>query len=83
MVRPGILAAINKEPAMVIAGVIAGVSMFMPYVVVPIRRSLGLPTYQWDANPETHPVRAAAGSRRVRWRRRRVGAARRARAMAG
>ena len=56
MVRPSVLEAINKEPAMVIAGVIAGVSMFMPYVVVPIRKRLGLATYQWDADPATHPV---------------------------
>ena len=41
---------------MAIAGVIAGVSLFMPYVVVPIRRRLGLATYQWDADPATHPV---------------------------
>ncbi len=51
---------------MMISGIIAAVAIAIPYVVVPIRRKLGLPTYQWDADPKTHPVRtaaAAAGSR--------------------
>lgn len=42
---------------MMISGVIAAVAIAVPYVVVPIRRKLGLPTYQWDADPATHPVR--------------------------
>lgn len=40
---------------MAIAGGIAFVGMLMPYVVVPLRRAAGLPTYQWDADPATHP----------------------------
>ena len=47
--------ALNKEPAMMIAGIFGGLSIIVPYIVVPIRKSLGLPTYQWDANPKTHP----------------------------
>ncbi len=54
-------AAFNKEPAMMISAVIGGVAIFAPYVVVPIRRNLGLPTYQWDADPTTHPVCRLAG----------------------
>jgi hypothetical protein len=46
----------NKEPAMAVAGFIALGALVLPYVVVPIRRSMGLPTYQWDADPKTHPV---------------------------
>jgi|APCry1669189665_1035243.scaffolds.fasta_scaffold118096_1 hypothetical protein len=49
--------AFDKEPAMVIAAVLGGVAVSVPVIVVPIRRSLGLPTYQWDADPKTHPVR--------------------------
>jgi hypothetical protein len=48
--------AFNKEPAMAVAGIIALGALVLPYVVVPIRRSMGLPTYQWDADPKTHPV---------------------------
>ena len=48
--------AFDKEPAMVIAAVLGGVAVTIPIVVVPIRRSLGLATYQWDADPRTHPV---------------------------
>lgn len=47
---------------MVIAGVFGLSAIAIPYVVVPIRRSLGLPTYQWDADPSTHPVSNAADS---------------------
>jgi hypothetical protein len=41
---------------MAVAGFIAFGALILPYVVVPIRRSMGLPTYQWDADPKTHPV---------------------------
>lgn len=41
---------------MVIAAVLGIGSIAIPYVVVPIRRHLGLPTYQWDNDPATHPV---------------------------
>lgn len=41
---------------MAVAGFIALGALVLPYVVVPIRRSMGLPTYQWDADPKTHPV---------------------------
>lgn len=47
-----------QEPAMVIAAVLGIGSIAIPYVVVPIRRHLGLPTYQWDNDPSTHPVSA-------------------------
>ena len=40
---------------MAIAGIIAAAALVMPYVVVPLRRALGLPTYQWDADVRTHP----------------------------
>jgi len=50
------IAAFNKEPAMVISACIALGAAALPYVLVPIRKNLGLPTYQWDADPETHPV---------------------------
>lgn len=49
---------------MVFAAVLGIGSVAIPYVVVPIRRSLGLPTYQWDASPASHPVRTeGVGSR--------------------
>jgi hypothetical protein len=48
---------LNKEPAMVIAGALAFVGLVMPYVVVPMRRAAGLPTYQWDSDTATSPVR--------------------------
>ena len=51
--------AINKEPAMVIAGVMCAVAISMPYTIIPIRRSLGFSTHQWDNDPNTHPVRSA------------------------
>ena len=35
------IAAINQEPAMALAGLLAAVGLALPYVVVPIRRSLG------------------------------------------
>lgn len=41
---------------MAMAGVLGAVAIAIPYIVVPLRRSMGLPTYQWDANPESHPV---------------------------
>jgi hypothetical protein len=44
---------------MVISGVIAVIGLSLPYVVVPIRRSMGLPTYQWDSDTNTNPVRVA------------------------
>jgi len=50
------ISTFNKEPAMAVAGFIAFGALILPYVVVPIRRSMGLPTYQWDADPKTHPV---------------------------
>lgn len=53
----GIAWIMNKEPAMVISGVIAAVGLSLPYLVVPIRRSMGLPTYQWDSDTNTNPVR--------------------------
>ena len=33
----------------------------MPFIIVPIRRSMGLPTYQWDgpSDPDQHPVRVS------------------------
>lgn len=43
-----------NAPKFLYAGVGA---LGMPFIIVPIRRSLGLPTYQWDANPDDHPVR--------------------------
>jgi hypothetical protein len=52
------IAAFNKEPAMVLSACIAVGAAALPYVLVPIRKSMGLPTYQWDADPETHPVRS-------------------------
>ena len=55
----GIAWIMNKEPAMVISGVIAVIGLSLPYVVVPIRRSMGLPTYQWDSDTNTNPVRVA------------------------
>ena len=42
---------------MVIAGALAFVGLVMPYVVVPMRRAAGLPTYQWDSDTATSPVR--------------------------
>jgi len=48
-------AAFNKEPAMAVAGLIAAGALALPYVVVPVRRAMGLPTYQWDADARTHP----------------------------
>lgn len=51
--------AVNKEPAMVIAGIMCVVAIAMPYTIIPIRRSLGYPTHQWDNDPATHPVRSA------------------------
>ncbi len=42
---------------MVIAGVLAFTGLVMPYVIVPMRRAAGLPTYQWDSNTSTNPVR--------------------------
>jgi hypothetical protein len=40
----------------------AGVGgLALPLVIVPIRRAMGLPTYQWDADPEEHPVSAPTG----------------------
>lgn len=45
---------------MVISGVIAAVGLSLPYLVVPIRRSMGLPTYQWDSDTNTNPVRLFA-----------------------
>ena len=36
-------------------------SLTMPFIIVPIRRSMGLPTYQWDgpSDPDQHPVRVS------------------------
>ena len=47
---------------MVISGVIAFVGLVLPYVIVPMRRNAGLPTYQWDADTSTNPVRLARRS---------------------
>jgi hypothetical protein len=47
--------AFNKEPAMAIAGLVAFGALVLPYAVVPLRRAWGLPTYQWDADPASHP----------------------------
>lgn len=43
---------------MVISGVLAFVGLVLPYVIVPIRRNAGLPTYQWDSDTSTNPVRS-------------------------
>ena len=43
---------------MVIAGVLAFGGLVLPYIVVPMRRAAGLPTYQWDSNTATNPVRS-------------------------
>ena len=43
---------------MFIAGLLCAVSICLPYTVVPMRRAMGLATYQWDNDPATHPVRA-------------------------
>ncbi len=40
---------------MVISGVLAFVGLVLPYVIVPMRRTAGLPTYQWDSDTSTHP----------------------------
>ncbi len=48
---------------MMLSLLVGGTALVLPYVVVPIRKRLGLPTYQWDADPNTHPVRARAGAR--------------------
>ena len=40
---------------MALAGLIAAGALALPYVVVPARRAMGLPTYQWDADARTHP----------------------------
>ena len=42
---------------MVISGVLAFVGLVLPYVIVPMRRNAGLPTYQWDSDTSTNPVR--------------------------
>jgi hypothetical protein len=47
---------INREPAMVIAGALCVFSLALPYAVVPVRKSLGLSTHQWDNDPATHPM---------------------------
>ena len=47
----------NREPAMLMATCIGVGALALPAIVVPIRRSMGLPTYQWDADVEQHPVR--------------------------
>ena len=49
---------VNREPAMVLSTIIGVSALCLPFIVIPIRRSMGLPTYQWDADVETHPVRA-------------------------
>ena len=40
---------------MALAGLIAAGALALPYVVVPARRAMGPPTYQWDADARTHP----------------------------
>ena len=42
---------------MAISGIAALIFMAMPYAIVPIRRSMGLPTHQWDTDPATSHVR--------------------------
>ena len=49
-------AALNKEPAMMISALLAVGAVSIPFIVVPIRRSLGKPTYQWDSDVDNHPV---------------------------
>lgn len=44
---------------MMISALMAGASVALPLIVVPIRKSLGLPTYQWDGDAKTNPVRRA------------------------
>jgi hypothetical protein len=66
------VAAFNKEPAMVLSAALALGAVALPFVIVPARRAANLPTYQWDADPATHPVRCApdaAGAGRRRGRR--------------
>lgn len=46
---------VNREPAMVLSTIIGVSALCLPFIVIPIRRSMGLPTYQWDADVETHP----------------------------
>jgi hypothetical protein len=41
---------------MVISGVMAFVGLLLPYVIVPMRRNAGLPTYQWDSDTSSNPV---------------------------
>ena len=45
---------------MAIAGIAALLFMSLPYAVVPLRKSLGLETHQWDADPATSHVRVLA-----------------------
>jgi len=45
---------------MMLSAVIGIAAIAVPVVVVPIRRELGLPTYQWDADL-SHPVSVARG----------------------
>lgn len=46
----------NAEPAMMISLLIVGVGLALPVVVVPIRESLGLSTYQWEGTAKANPV---------------------------
>jgi hypothetical protein len=50
--------ALNGEPAMMLSALLAGVAVAIPFVVVPLRRAAGKPTYQWDNDVVEHPVRA-------------------------
>ncbi len=52
--------AMNHEPTMMLSGIIGLSAIALPFFIVPVRRSMGLPTYQWDADPKTHPVSGAA-----------------------
>lgn len=47
---------------MAIAGIAALLFMSLPYAVVPLRKSLGFETHQWDADPATSHVRVLAGA---------------------
>jgi len=56
--------AFNREPAMMISAIVAGAAIALPAVIVPIRRKMGLPTYQWDGVAATNPVRFSHGTPR-------------------
>ena len=48
--------ALNREPAMMLSALLAAGAVFIPLTVVPMRRAMRLPTYQWDSDPEEHPT---------------------------